>query len=488
MKKITATDFYNYTKCKYNVYLEKNGDSNLKDKVSDFVKMLWEKGVQHEDEVIGNFILDKGKNFVEVSKDKPANKETYKETIDLMKKGVDYIYQGVLIKDNLIGRPDLLEKQEGKSLWGDYHYIPIDVKAGRGYEGEDFDEGKLKKSYWLQINFYGVLLNEIQKHLPRTGKIINIDHEELEYDITPEKEDFLRIKEDIMSMSRGMEIYQPTIGGKCDLCCWKSYCKKWAEKKKDLSLLFYVGETKYGLQNYGINEIKDILKLPLEKWLERLPQIKKEGYFRGIAEKSLTSIYKRAKVFLENKEIFYSKIEFPKTNIEIHFDIEDDPTQDITYLFGFWIREKNKSYYEYFMAENIDEEKKISKKLWIFLEKHKHSPIYHYSSHEISTLRRLQKKYNLDLSVLENMEKKSIDLYRIIQKNSDWPLTSYGLKPICKFTGFQWSSEDAGGANSIEWFSRFISGDKKIKEKILEYNKEDCMATAHLKDYIARQF
>jgi len=488
MKKITATNFYDYTKCKYCVYLEKNGDPKLKDKVSDFVKLLWYRGIQHEETVIKDFIKSKNKSFAEVSRDKPAGKTTLIETINLMKRGVDYIYQGVLMADNFVGRPDLLEKIKGNSSFGEYYYIPVDIKSGRGYEGEDFDNGKVKKSYWLQINFYSLLLGKIQGYLPKFGKIINIDYQELEYKIDLDGKNFIKIKEDISLMAKGRELYQPTISSKCDLCRWKTYCKKWANKRKDLSLLFYVGEIKYGLQNYGINKIEEILKFPLEEWLKKLPEIKKEGHFKGIAEKTFTNLYRRAEVYKQGKEVFYSRIEFPDSDIEIHFDIEDDPTQDITYLFGFWIREfsKNKSYYKYFMAQDINEEEKTVKELWKFLQECYGIPIYHYSMHEISTLRRLQQKYKLAPSPLEQLEEKSIDLYKIIQKYSDWPLTSYGLKSICKFIGFQWSSDDAGGANSIEWFSKFLSGNKEMGEKILEYNKEDCEATAHLKDYIQK--
>ncbi|MCK5592136.1 MAG: ribonuclease H-like domain-containing protein, partial [Candidatus Pacebacteria bacterium] len=78
----------------------------------------------------------------------------------------------------------------------------------------------------------------------------------------------------------------------------------------------------------------------------------------------------------------------------------------------------------------------------------------------------------------------AIDLYDWVVANTDWPLTSYGLKPICKYTGFQWSAEDAGGANSISWFSDYTDGKDEMMEKILTYNKEDCMATAHLKTWL----
>ena len=129
IKKITATDFYDYTKCKYCVFLNKNGDLNLRDKISDFVKLLWDRGAQHEEKIIESYIKRKGKSFIEVSRDKPAGTETFNETLKLMKEGKDYIYQGVLMVNDFIGRPDLLERINGKSKFGNYYYIPVDIKA-----------------------------------------------------------------------------------------------------------------------------------------------------------------------------------------------------------------------------------------------------------------------------------------------------------------------------------------------------------------------
>lgn len=484
IKHIVATDFYNYTQCKHLVYLDKNGDPKLKDKVSDFVKMLWFRGIQHEKNMIEKIAKDNDKSFAEVDRNKKADQETFNQTLELMRKGIDFIYQGVLIHNNYIGRPDLLEKVSGKSIFGDYYYIPVDIKAGRGYEGEEFEDEKSKLSYRLQLTFYALLLDKIQNYKPQAGKIININEEQLEYTLDTQDEKFIKYFDDIELMSNGKELYQPTIGGKCSMCQWKTYCKKWATKNKDLSLLFYLGENKYGLQGYGINNYEDLLKHSLQEWLEILPKAKKQGYFKGVAEKSLTNFYNRALTYSKGKEIIYNKIDFPTGNKEIHFDIEDDPTQDIVYMFGFWIRDNGKEHYHYIIAEDLHDEEKATLELWDFLKNNQGIPIYHYSHHEKSTLRRLQEKYNLDPQIYEKFLEDTFDLYEAIKKNTDFPLPSYGLKSICKYLGFHWSAEDAGGANSIEWYSKYLAGDKSMMDKILKYNEEDCKATAYLKDYL----
>ena len=75
----------------------------------------------------------------------------------------------------------------------------------------------------------------------------------------------------------------------------------------------------------------------------------------------------------------------------------------------------------------------------------------------------------------------SIDLLKIINDKTDWPLTSYSLKDICRYLGFQWEAADAGGAASIVWMNDYLNGQKELKEKILQYNKDDCVATYYLK-------
>lgn len=485
MKKISATDFYSFKKCKYLPYIDKHGDPSEKNKVSRFVQMLWDKGIQHEDGVVKQYVeKNKGKSFIDI-KSKIADTRSFLKTLQCMKDGVDFIYQGVLIDENYTGRPDLLQKVKGKSNLGDWIYLPLDIKSGSGYEGDTFTGDNMKESYMLQLAFYDFLLNRIQGASLGKGIIINIEGEELSYDLDIKNEKFLEVFDDISKMANGEEIYEPTIGGKCGLCVWQNRCLNWAKRKKDLSLLYSVGDAKYKFYELNIKKIGDVLKKSLEEWIEELPNLKEQGYLDRIGIPTFRSFYERNKVFMKRKEEIYPGITFPSEDKEIHFDIEDDPTQDFVYLFGFWIREKGKKdHYHYILAKNLDEEEKIVHELWQFLKDNEGVPIYHYSSHEISTLRRLQKKYKMNEKVLANFEESAFDLFKTISKKTNWPLSSYGLKAICKYLGFKWSSTDAGGANSIEWFSQYLDGNEKILDKILKYNEEDCKATAYLKDYL----
>jgi len=49
---------------------------------------------------------------------------------------------------------------------------------------------------------------------------------------------------------------------------------------------------------------------------------------------------------------------------------------------------------------------------------------------------------------------------------------------LAQYLGFSWRDANPSGAASIEWYHRWIeTGDPAVKQRILEYNEDDCLAT-----------
>ena len=98
-------------------------------------------------------------------------------------------------------------------------------------------------------------------------------------------------------------------------------------------------------------------------------------------------------------------------------------------------------------------------------------------------------KYGLPAGTMEKFDRLRVDLYRLVEQSSDWPLSSYGIKSIAKFLGFGWTAADASGANSIAWYAEYSQdpeGKKDLLEKILTYNREDCEEMIVLKDWLVK--
>ena len=82
---------------------------------------------------------------------------------------------------------------------------------------------------------------------------------------------------------------------------------------------------------------------------------------------------------------------------------------------------------------------------------------------------------------------KVIDLYKVVLKHTDWPVSSYSLKELATYLGFKWRDETPSGALSIQWYNDYLkTGDQKILNRILEYNEDDCRATMVVKDGIVQ--
>ncbi len=281
---------------------------------------------------------------------------------------------------------------------------------------------------------------------------------------------------------------QPQISSQCGQCPWVNPCQKWADQTDDMTLLFYVGGAmKSGLRQLGISSVAQLANLDPQFLISKIPELKQSGFlWPSFPPKLMEDAVRRARVRLSNRHVLHIEPIFPKAAVEIHYDIEDDPTQDFVYLHGLILKiEGQDPQYHSFFADTRESEEKVVQDLFAFFQFHSDAIIYHYSHHEKATLKRLCEKYpSLNRQVYDlifGSGGRSVDLYQWVSENSDWPLTSYGLKAICKYLGFKWATEDAGGANSILWVNDYLKGNVAQKAKILRYNEDDCRATLFLK-------
>ena len=278
----------------------------------------------------------------------------------------------------------------------------------------------------------------------------------------------------------GEETSEPVLGSQCHQCEWFGKCKRWVDDTRDPTGLFFVGTQKFGLKSAGLQTIDDIARMEVADYLEPPRKIPRMG------EKSLVRMKRRAQVVQAGQPEIRPGYTFPDVPTEIYFDIEDDPTQDVTYLFGMWIRQAGgEGRFEYILAERPEDEEAACRRFWDFVAAQGECVFYVYSAKERSSLRRLMTKYGLSEEVFERYVAREYDLYQdLIVKYSDWPTYSYGIKQIAKLTGFSWRDTDPGGANSIAWYNEYLEAAaavrSKLLQRILEHNEDDCKAMEHI--------
>ena len=169
--------------------------------------------------------------------------------------------------------------------------------------------------------------------------------------------------------------------------------------------------------------------------------------------------------------------------------------RDLCYLHGFVERrggDENSEKYVAFFAEDVSlsEEERAFSEAWQYIRQNQPCVIYYYSKYERTIWRRLQAKYPSVCSEddIESLfhPSNAVDLYYdVVKKATEWPTRDYSIKTLAKFLGFDWRDTHPSGAASIEWFDRWVkTGDPTVRQRILDYNEDDCIATRVLLDGI----
>ena len=471
---ITASHIYDYLICPHKVYLDTFGDRSRMNHETDFERVLWERGMAHEEDAL------KQLNLAVCEVEGEGFEECEKETLRLMKCGEGLIYQGRLSAASMRGSPDLLEKIEGESRFGSHHYIPTEMKSGSAYEDEE--AGRYKLHYALQLSFYADVLEKVQGIKPKTGNIIDGESRVVPIDLRPFEKDYLEHIAEIRDLLSGGTESEPCIGGVCGQCHWRSFCLDWARERDDVSLVRKLNRGKRNvLRKSGIRTVQELAGLGKAKTLP---------VFEGISAKALQQFVRRAVVLKRGEPILHSPVEFPDRKLEVFFDIETEPLEEICYLYGIVERKGKKQRYVSFFADSPEEEENTWKAFWEYVSGLEDFQVYHYTSYEKTVLKGLSERYPCDLKLFDEFFQNSTDLYALVDKCTEWPSHSYSIKAVSKLLGFEYSERDPGGLKAAMWYIEYANApeaNRALKEKIVRYNREDCEAMIVLKDWLARK-
>ncbi len=464
---LTGEHFYKFFQCPHWIWYDLYADESRRNDVPPLLQMIHQNGLKHETKAIN------GRKFEEVKPELFKDlDEAFLATVDLMRQGKN-IYHGVLLDEHWVGMPDLLEARPTthgmKSAFGDHYYVAYDIKSG----------SSIKEESKFQLVFYSLILERIQGVLPKEAYSINGLGDEQSFPIEDYLKEFHLTRETIEKILDG-EKPAPFLKSGCKQSPWYGLCVEETQGCNDISLIYRLNQVdQRRFYEMGIRTVTqlaasnlDDLRLKLEDW----PFDKILRY------------YNQANALVKNAPLILKKTEFPKVATEVYFDIESDPTQGIDYLLGVLVKQGNKIVYKYFLADTPGEEPKIWDEFLDFLEELNDFAIYHYSYYEREVFRRLSNKYGVSLLLSDKFQNNTIDLHRAVIDAAILPLYFYSLKDVAKYLGFNWRSENAGGAESVVWYTEWMQQhDKKILKKILEYNEDDVRATLYLKEWLEKQ-
>ncbi|MCL2929426.1 MAG: TM0106 family RecB-like putative nuclease [Trichodesmium sp. MAG_R01] len=500
---ITDSQLLSYQRCSRKVFLDVYGDFRQQESPSDFRLKLIKDSSAFRSSIVGNYNYQKP--------DYPQGNliAGAKATKLLMASGVDVIYQGVLmiqksaiesslenqvqtdnfLSTNFVSYPDLLIKYPGYSSFGNWIYIPTDIKLSK----------RPKLEYQIVTTFHAQILASIQETWPEFAYLILRNKGLYKVNLQQRIQAMQQaISELIFMLKNSLEPEVFISRQKCSLCAWYNTCHAIAKTEKHLSLLPGVTSNRYAvLKRLNLTTLESLSQTNPND-LESYPE-----FADGVAIKVVQQAQsvRENKVILKNKK-FTKQLESPALSVtdyqltklvsspvELYFDIEAQPEINLDYLHGVLVVNKryNKEKFYVHLAENPLDEELIWHQFLDLVWKYPIAPIYHFCEYEIQTVKKLAKLYNTPTYKWKPLLKRFVDIHKIITQTITLPIESYALKNIARWLGFEWRNPEANGAQSVCWYDQWLAtGDRSLLDAIIIYNEDDCYATYYVKEWLSK--
>lgn len=431
-----------------------------RDPENKFMHMLFERGIEHEKAVLKEMFS--GVKKLELT----SFEDAFRQAIEEMKKGTKILSSVplFLLEENMYGIADIIQRDSSHaSDFGDYHYVVKEIKSAKHLKDENIAQAAL----------YNYILGKIQGYTPEKFWLINREKEEYEFLFADYEKILMDALKGIREIQKGKKV-SPTA--KAVRFPWESYAEKRAIEANDVSILPSVGAVvKEKLNDAGIFTVQEMVKSKAKL---------------DLPDAMIEKLKINARAWSEKKAITIQKPKFKKADVELYLDFEgtdefqsEEGMIKVDYLIGLLIKDGKSAEFNPFVSDSLKGEEKMFKDFAKFMKDYKDAPIYHYGHYEKTHIADLGRRYKVDVS---HITKNMIDVLSIVKKSVALPAISLSLKEVAKFIGFKYRGM-ASGQDSIVLFYQFLeSKDKKIMQRILDYNEDDVRATLEVKEFLEK--
>jgi predicted RecB family nuclease len=263
----------------------------------------------------------------------------------------------------------------------------------------------------------------------------------------------------------------------CEICEFKQPCRAKAVETDNLTLL--KGMTLKEMARHNSKGIFSVKQLSYTFRPRRPAKRQKQRFHHNFALQALA--LREKKVHVHGDPILV----LPET--QVYLDIEGLPDRGTYYLIGVLIVTGQSERYHCFWANDEGSQVTIFAQLAALLAENTDWRLFHFGNYEVIALRRMLSRVpNPHRESLETILANSTNILSIISSHVYFPTNSNSLKEVAAFLGFHWSSVGASGLDSVVWREQWEDGrDDVLKAKLLQYNRDDCLALHAVTDFIA---
>ncbi len=409
-----------------------------------------------------------------------ALKKGYQGVIGLQIKGK--FFQDV----NAEIHPQLLLRTQGTSKWGSYKYLPAVYKLGH----------KTTKEHLFDLAFSSILLESFQESKIEKGLVISSFGKKVNVEeIYLNKKLRKKVLNVLLNLKECLEGFIPEITQdrkKCTICSWQNFCDKEAKENGYLTDIDGIGsKTASLLKTNGITNTQTLASYSEKQLGKKLSKFNDQKYEKAsIFVKQAQAYISGEPYFISNKNDTEDLLEKICSGFYI-FDIESNPDDKHDFLYGFLkinnlFLKKEDLIYEPIL--NLKNNKGESYRQIIeLLFSQKEWPVLHYGETEKIAIINIAKNLNFSFEEIASLTSRFIDLHTYIRKSWILPLKSYGLKTVSSWLGFEWGQKNVSGSKALYWWIQYqITENDIFLKKIIQYNKDDCLATLQIAEYLIK--
>ena len=234
---ITRDVLESYIACHYKAYLKL---ADQTDGITDGRTLLLDKKLQYPSTSEGA-----------VRSRHRANQDTtsVKLTSSYLRKGKAYILDGLFETDLISLHIDGLQRVEGSSDLGDFHYLPFVSKSG----------AEVHETQRVLLEVYGSILSRLQGRVPDKGIIWTSEEKFSTIQLTAGLRRGERILNAVKEIQRGEQTPILILNKHCQTCEFQSRCHTQAVEEDNLSLLRGISEAEIlRLKKRGILTINQL--------------------------------------------------------------------------------------------------------------------------------------------------------------------------------------------------------------------------------------
>ena len=455
------------------------------DQVDETLKLIREKGFAHEAVVLAR--LEEKYGAAARIPDKGSLAERTEATRQAIAAGAKLIYQGALSKDAWLGYPDFLVRAE---VGDKVVFAPEDAKLARRAKGE----------YLLQLGLYAELMEALYG-VPVGPGVVHVAAG------APESFDLRRTRYILKRLMRVFEQFaaddkrqtKALPCAACEMCDYQGRCEEeWRQTDSPFFVAGLSGAQVVKLAAAGIHTLAQLAALPAGTKVD------------GMGADTVAKLSAQARLQLTARDSGkpgfellpsargrgFGMLPAPDKG-DLFFDMEGDPLAGVglEYLFGIHGRMGDAAepvFTPVWAHDPAQEKAAFERVVRLFVDQvaqHPGAHIYHYAAYEPTALKKLAMRYATMEAELDQLlrERRFVDLYRVVVQALRASTESYSIKDLEALYWRKRTGEVKTASASIVEYERWsVTQDQAILDSICAYNQDDCVSTAHLRDWLER--